>query len=376
MSTSDPAQQESGNINGLYYFHDGGSRGDIIYPNNILDLIKDTHDEIRESMERIQLLERELKEDIKIDQRARSAREFLKGLAAKYDGERGIRGDVVYATALRTLNVDLGLKRKIASQDPAKKKKKRGRKKSLGSEKEKGQVHKGVREKKSSSRMRAGSPTGTGGKGSGKKRRSSSNVGEKNSKHPKIAASNVSGVLKQHIEKATKTIPKKDKAPAVATAKMPTGTTKTSIVSKLPSTDKTSISLTPTATITPVIAKPAVNTISTTEGEVPEKKNALSQLKVHAKAQPQSKLQPGGKPQTEIKVQLQSKSQSVKLQASKPEVNPQVETMARPQAKPLIQNNIISQTQTKAQVADTKSQTDANAARDGHTNIVPVTKKS
>ena len=121
---------------GLYYFHTGEVRSDTIAPNEVMDLIKDTSDEIRESMERIELLKKELNKDVKLQNRGKSAREFLKDLVGKYGGERGIRGDAVYATALKTLNVDLGMKRKIAagksptaSSDSAKKRRRTRRKK-------------------------------------------------------------------------------------------------------------------------------------------------------------------------------------------------------------------------------------------------------
>lgn len=102
------------NLKGYYYFHDGEIRSDVIYPSEIIDTIHDTENEINETMERIQLLKEELKQNVSIANRARSAREFLKNLVAKYGGEKGIRGDPVYATALKTLNVDLGMKRKMA----------------------------------------------------------------------------------------------------------------------------------------------------------------------------------------------------------------------------------------------------------------------
>jgi hypothetical protein len=108
---------------GYYYFHNGEIRGDTLYPSDIVDIIQDTQEEIKETMERIQLLKEELQKDVNIQNRARSAREFLKNLVGKYDGEGGIRGDPVYATALKTLNVDLGMKRKMAEVEPVKKKK-------------------------------------------------------------------------------------------------------------------------------------------------------------------------------------------------------------------------------------------------------------
>jgi len=108
---------------GYYYFHNGEIRGDTIYPSEIIDVIQDTQEEIKETMERIQLLKEELQQDVHMQNRARSAREFLKNLVGKYDGEGGIRGDPVYATALKTLNVDLGMKRKLAELEPAQKKK-------------------------------------------------------------------------------------------------------------------------------------------------------------------------------------------------------------------------------------------------------------
>lgn len=108
---------------GYYYFHNGEIRGDTLYPSEIVDIIQDTQEEIKETMERIQLLKEELQKDVNIQNRARSAREFLKNLVGKYDGEGGIRGDPVYATALKTLNVDLGMKRKMAEVEPVKKKK-------------------------------------------------------------------------------------------------------------------------------------------------------------------------------------------------------------------------------------------------------------
>ncbi len=139
---------------GLYYFHQGDIRGDTVYPKDVIETIQDTQDEIRESMERIQLLEKELNRPVK-KQRSRSAREFLKDLAAKYDGERGIRGDTVYATALRTLNVDLGLKRKIAAQDTGKKKRKKRNRNKDGSSGDAGAE--GKRKRKNSSSATASS---------------------------------------------------------------------------------------------------------------------------------------------------------------------------------------------------------------------------
>jgi|AntRauTorckE5430_2_1112549.scaffolds.fasta_scaffold00198_16 hypothetical protein len=115
---------------GLYYFHKGEVRGDTILPNEIVDLINDTNAEIGETRNRIELLKKELNQNVKIQNRARSAREFLKVLVAKYDGDKGIRGDPVYATALKTLNVDLGMKRKIAAAETAKKKRARKKRKS------------------------------------------------------------------------------------------------------------------------------------------------------------------------------------------------------------------------------------------------------
>ena len=112
---------------GFYYCFDGEVRSDCdtIYPSEILHLVKDTNDEIQESMDRIELLKAELKREVKIGTRTKSVREFLKGLAAKYDGERGIRGDPVYAAALKTLNVDLSQKRKAAAADGNKRKRSR-----------------------------------------------------------------------------------------------------------------------------------------------------------------------------------------------------------------------------------------------------------
>jgi hypothetical protein len=107
---------------GLYYFHNGEVRGDTVSPYDIVDLINDTNAEIGETKARIELLKKELNQNVKVQNRARSARVFLKDLVAKYDGVRGIRGDPVYATALKTLNVDLGMKRKMAAAETAKKK--------------------------------------------------------------------------------------------------------------------------------------------------------------------------------------------------------------------------------------------------------------
>lgn len=114
---------------GLYYFHKGEVRGDTVSPNDIVDLINDTNAEIGETKARIELLKKELNQNVKVQNRARSAREFLKDLVSKYDGVRGIRGDPVYATALKTLNVDLGMKRKMAAAETAKKKSRSSRKK-------------------------------------------------------------------------------------------------------------------------------------------------------------------------------------------------------------------------------------------------------
>lgn len=100
---------------GLYYFNDGDVRSDVVLPHEILGLIEDTEAEIRDSESRILLLKEELKKNVTIKNRGKSIREFMKNLALKYDGEGGIRGDIVYATALRSLNVEVGLKRKAAA---------------------------------------------------------------------------------------------------------------------------------------------------------------------------------------------------------------------------------------------------------------------
>ena len=188
---------------GLYYFHNGDIRGDTIYPKEILDLIQDTHDEIRESMERMQLLEKELNRPVK-KQRSRSAREFLKDLATKYDGKRGIRGDTVYATALRTLNVDLGLKRKIAAQETGKKKRKRNRKKVQKSGASAG-ASAGVKRKSSSS---------SGGKGLKKIEESSV---QKDKKDRMQAKDVVGGAVKDKIQ-----IPSKVRVQSGEVVKTPT----------------------------------------------------------------------------------------------------------------------------------------------------------
>lgn len=104
---------------GLYYFHNGEIRGESIYPNEIIGLIQDTQNEIDETKDRIEMLKQELNKDVDMNQRARSTREFLKKLVGKYDD---IRGDPVYSTALKTLNVDLGMKRKMVAAESAKKK--------------------------------------------------------------------------------------------------------------------------------------------------------------------------------------------------------------------------------------------------------------
>ena len=104
---------------GLYYFHNGEIRGESIYPNEIIGLIQDTQNEINETKDRIEMLKQELNKDVDMNQRARSTREFLKTLVGKYDS---IRGDPVYSTALKTLNVDLGMKRKMVAAESAKKK--------------------------------------------------------------------------------------------------------------------------------------------------------------------------------------------------------------------------------------------------------------
>jgi len=116
-------QQESEhNEHGYYYFHNGEVRGggDIIMPHEIMDLIQDTTQEIRESMERIELLKKELLKDVKISNRGKRVRDFLRDLVETYgsdssSGEGGIRSDVVYATAFKSLSVDGALKRKSAA---------------------------------------------------------------------------------------------------------------------------------------------------------------------------------------------------------------------------------------------------------------------
>jgi hypothetical protein len=100
---------------GYYYFHKGDVRGDVVLPHELVSMIQDTQAEIRASDERIVMLKDELKRNVPIKNRGRSIREFMKNLALKYDGDDGIRVDVVYATALRSLNVEVGLKRKAAA---------------------------------------------------------------------------------------------------------------------------------------------------------------------------------------------------------------------------------------------------------------------
>jgi hypothetical protein len=100
---------------GYYYFHKGDVRGDVVLPHELVSMIQDTQEEIRASEERIVMLKDELKRNVPIKNRGRSIREFMKNLALKYDGDDGIRVDVVYATALRSLNVEVGLKRKAAA---------------------------------------------------------------------------------------------------------------------------------------------------------------------------------------------------------------------------------------------------------------------
>eukprot|EP01083_Nonionella_stella_P197393 725734_1 len=105
-------------------------------PEDLMDMIVDTTEEVRESMERIELIKKELLREVKIANRGKNVRDFLRDLVEKYGGEGGIRSDVVYATALKTLSVDGALKRKSAAAaaaaasagDNAKKKRRRSRK--------------------------------------------------------------------------------------------------------------------------------------------------------------------------------------------------------------------------------------------------------
>jgi len=133
-----PASEKTpaGSLKGYYYFHNGEVRGDIIMPEDLMDMIVDTTEEVRESMERIELIKKELLREVKIANRGKNVRDFLRDLVEKYGGEGGIRSDVVYATALKTLSVDGALKRKSAAAaaaaasagDNAKKKRRRSKK--------------------------------------------------------------------------------------------------------------------------------------------------------------------------------------------------------------------------------------------------------
>lgn len=133
----------------VYFFHDGKVRGDVIYPWEIMDMIQDANAEIDETLDRINLLKKELgvmddednlpKERTpvrsgrkrKVDkltaeskaneepvviapvvataippsQRMKATREFLKVILLKYPD---IVNDPVYNAALRNFNVDLG----------------------------------------------------------------------------------------------------------------------------------------------------------------------------------------------------------------------------------------------------------------------------
>lgn len=136
----------------VYFFHNGKVRGDVVYPWEIMDMIKDANDEIDETLDRIDLLTKELgaidshlddtnipKERApvrsgrkrKVDkmnaadtanyeplvvapaiatsippsQRMKTTREFMKVLLLKYPD---IVYDPVYNAALRNFNVDLG----------------------------------------------------------------------------------------------------------------------------------------------------------------------------------------------------------------------------------------------------------------------------
>ena len=260
---------------GLYYFHNGDIRGDTIYPKEILDLIQDTHDEIRESMERMQLLEKELNRPVK-KQRSRSAREFLKDLATKYDGKRGIRGDTVYATALRTLNVDLGLKRKIAAQETGKKKRKRNRKKvqksgaSAGGASASAGASAGVKRKSSSS---------SGGKGLKKIEESSV---QKDKKDRMQAKDVVGGAVKDKIQIPSKVRVQSGevvKTPTIAIANAPPvgnvpSKPAATVNTKLPSSSVSATKMPENNIVPPQQPKPKpqMTTTQTPIGTVPEPK--------------------------------------------------------------------------------------------------------
>lgn len=102
-------------------------------PHEIVDLIQDTAKEIKDSVERIDLLKKELLKEVKPPNKTKNVRDFLRDLAERYGGEGGIRGDVVYAAAFKSLSVDVALKRKTSANsnggESAKKKRKRTKKK-------------------------------------------------------------------------------------------------------------------------------------------------------------------------------------------------------------------------------------------------------
>ncbi len=136
----------------VYFFNNGKVRGDVIYPWEIMDMIRDANDEINESADRIELLKKELgvvgdnnirSTEIKVQtpaksgrkrkidklnamstaanqpiaitpivassippsQRMKTTREFLKVILCKYPD---VVYDPVYNAALRNFNVDLG----------------------------------------------------------------------------------------------------------------------------------------------------------------------------------------------------------------------------------------------------------------------------